>query len=116
LPDLNSLLARAETFDLVMLSAVWMHLDASQRRHAMPKVASLIRIGGMMIMSLRHGPVPRGRRMFEVSADETIRLAREQGLDAVLNLRTDSVQEVNRRAGVTWTRLAFLKSSPNDAR
>jgi len=72
LPDLNSLLARAETFDLVMLSAVWMHLDASQRRHAMPRVASLIRTGGMMIMSLRHGPVPQGRRMFEVSADETI--------------------------------------------
>jgi len=115
LPDLNSLLARAETFDLVMLSAVWMHLDASQRRHAMPKVASLIRMGGMMIMSLRHGPVPQGRRMFEVSADETIQLAREQGLDAVLNLRTDSVQEVNRRAGVTWTRLAFVNSAPNDA-
>jgi SAM-dependent methyltransferase len=108
LPDLNSLLARAETFDLVMLSAVWMHLDASQRRQAMPRVASLMRTGGMMIMSLRHGPVPRGRRMFEVSADETIQLAREQGLEAVLNLRTDSVQEVNRRAGVTWTRLAFV--------
>jgi 2-polyprenyl-3-methyl-5-hydroxy-6-metoxy-1,4-benzoquinol methylase len=109
LPDLTSLLARAQTFDLVMLSAVWMHLDAPQRRHAMPRVASLIRAGGMMIMSLRHGPVPHGRRMFEVSADETIQLAQAQGLDAVLNLRTDSVQEVNRRAGVTWTRLAFVK-------
>jgi protein-L-isoaspartate O-methyltransferase len=110
LPDLTSLLARAQTFDLVMLSAVWMHLDAAQRRHAMPRVASLTRAGGMMIMSLRHGPVPPGRRMFEVSADETIQLAQAQGLDAVLNLRTASVQEVNRRAGVTWTRLAFLKA------
>jgi len=84
-----------------------MHLDALQRRNAMPRVASLIAAGGMMIMSLRHGPVPQGRRMFEVSGDETIQLAQAQGLDAVLNLRTDSVQEVNRRAGVTWTRLAF---------
>jgi protein-L-isoaspartate O-methyltransferase len=109
LPDLISLLARAQTFDLVMLSAVWMHLDAPQRRHAMPRVASLIRAGGMMIMSLRRGPVPHGRRMFEVSADETIELAQAQGLDAVLNTRTDSLQEVNRRAGVTWTRLAFVK-------
>jgi hypothetical protein len=93
-----------------MLAAVWMHLDARQRRQAMPRVASLIAAGGTMIMSLRHGAVPQGRRMFEVSADETIELAQAQGLDAVLNLRTDSVQEVNRRAGVTWTRLAFMKA------
>jgi len=110
LPDLTSVLARAEIFFFFFLSAVWMHLDASQRRHAMPGVASLMRPGGMMIMSLRHGPVPRGRRMFEVSADETIQLAREQGLGAVLNRRTASVQEVNRRAGVTWTRLAFVRA------
>ncbi len=110
LPNLTSLRARAQTFDLVMLSAVWMHLDARQRRHAMPRVASLMRAGGMMIMSLRHGPVPQGRRMFEVSADETIQLGQAQGLDAVLNLRTDSVQEINRRAGVTWTRLAFIRA------
>ena len=110
LPNLTCLRARAQTFDLVMLSAVWMHLDAFQRRHAMPSVASLMRAGGTMIMSLRHGPVPQGRRMFEVSADETIQLAQAQGLDAVLSLRTDSVQEVNRRAGVTWTRLAFMRA------
>jgi SAM-dependent methyltransferase len=109
LPDLASLTARADAFDLVMLTAVWMHLDAPQRQRAMPKAASLLRAGGMMIMSLRHGPVPRGRRMFEVSGDETIRLAAAQGLTPVLQLRTDSVLEVNRRAGVTWTRLAFVK-------
>ena len=32
LPDLALLLARGESFDLVMLTAVWMHLDAQQRR------------------------------------------------------------------------------------
>jgi len=63
-----------------------------------------------MIMSLRHGPVPQGRRIFEVSAEETIQLAQEQGLHVVLNLHTESVQEINRRAGVTWTRLAFSKA------
>jgi protein-L-isoaspartate O-methyltransferase len=110
LPDLTSLAARAATFDLVMLTAVWMHLDAEQRRRAMPQVASLMRAGGAMIMSLRHGPVPQGRRMFEVSADETVRLAAAQGLSPLLQRRTDSVQEANRRAGVTWTWLAFAKA------
>jgi SAM-dependent methyltransferase len=109
LPDLRVLRARSETFDAVMLTAVWMHLDAQQRRRGMPIVAALVRDGGVMIMSLRHGPVPQGRRMFEVSAQETVALAEAQGLQPLLNLRTDSIQEANRRAGVTWTRLAFRR-------
>src|ERR1700719_2737872 len=75
LPDLPHLHERGETFDVVMLTAVWMHLDEQQRRRAMPRVARLVRGGGVMVLTLRHGPVPPGRRMFEVTADETTRLA-----------------------------------------
>lgn len=64
--------ARAEEFDVVMLTAVWLHFDALQRRQAMPNVLALARNGGVVIISLRHGPVPPGRHMFEVSAEETI--------------------------------------------
>ena len=62
-----------------------MHLDELQRRQAMPNVAALVRNGGVMIMSLRHGPVPPGRRMFEVSTEETIALAQPLGLRCALN-------------------------------
>jgi hypothetical protein len=110
LPDLAVLRARGERFDAVMLTAVWMHLDAEQRRSAMPNVASLVRAGGAVIMKLRHGPVPPGRRMFEVSPEETIELAQMQGLQPVLNLRAESSQEQNRIAGITWTNLAFVKA------
>jgi SAM-dependent methyltransferase len=109
LPDLALLLARGEKFDVVMLTAVWMHLDAEQRRRAMPNLASLVRLGGAVIMQIRHGPVPVGRRMFEVSPEETIELAQTQDLHPVLNLRTESRQEQNRIAGITWTNLAFVK-------
>jgi len=109
LPDLALLLARGEKFDVVMLTAVWMHLDAEQRRRAMPNLASLVRQGGAVIMQIRHGPVPVGRRMFEVSPEETIELAQTQDLHPVLNLRTESRQEQNRIAGITWTNLAFVK-------
>ncbi|NML30321.1 class I SAM-dependent methyltransferase [Paraburkholderia antibiotica] len=111
LPDLAILSARRETFDVVMLTAVWMHLDAPQRERAMPRVASLLHGGARLLMSLRHGPVPTGRRMFDVSADETIRLASAQGLRLVRELRTASVQPGNREQGVSWTRLAFDKPS-----
>ena len=110
LPELASLRTRGENFDLVMLTAVWMHLDAQQRRRAMPNLAALVREGGTVIMKVRHGPVPVGRRMFEIPAEETIELARMQGLHPVLNARTESSQEANRIAGVSWTNLAFVKS------
>jgi SAM-dependent methyltransferase len=111
LPNLASLLTRGEKFDVVMLSAVWMHLDAEQRRQAMPNLAALVRAGGVMIMMIRHGPVPAGRRMFEVSSEETIELAQTQDLHPVLNLRTESSQEANRIAGISWTNLAFVKGT-----
>ena len=109
LPDLAALLARGEKFDVIMLTAVWMHLDAEQRRRAIPNLASLVRRGGAVIMQIRHGPVPVGRRMFEVSPEETIGLAQTQDLHPVLNLHSESNQERNRAAGVTWTNLAFVK-------
>lgn len=109
LPDLAKVRARGETFDLILMSAVWMHLDAGQRRRAMPNVAVLLSEGGVMILSLRHGPVPPGRRMFEVSADETIGLARAEDLRPLFNEERGSVQAANRLAGVTWTHLAFEK-------
>jgi SAM-dependent methyltransferase len=111
LPDLAALRARGERFEAVMLTAVWMHLDAQQRRSAMPNVASLVRENGAVIMKLRHGPVPPGRRMFEVSPEETIELAQMQGLQPVFNQRTESSQEANRIAGITWTNLAFVKAN-----
>jgi SAM-dependent methyltransferase len=111
LPDLALLRARGERFDLVMLTAVWMHLDEGQRRRATPHLAALANPGGTLAMMMRHGPVPQGRRMFEVSAEETIALAAPFGLHPVVNLYRQSTQAANRAAGVTWTILAFVKGA-----
>jgi 2-polyprenyl-3-methyl-5-hydroxy-6-metoxy-1,4-benzoquinol methylase len=107
LPDLTQVAQHREQFDLVMLTAVWMHLDEPQRRRAMRRIASLVRSDGVMIMSLRHGPVPRGRRMFAVSADETIGLAKSAGLRLLLNQKEPSALGT---ANVSWSRLAFAKT------
>ena len=104
LPDLMLVRRRGEQFDLVLLTAVWMHLDERERCRAMPNVAALVRPGGIVLMSLRHGPVPPGRRMFAVSAEETIGLASRAGLQLLLNRRASSALGT---ADVSWTRLAF---------
>lgn len=105
LPSLALVRARSETFDAVLATAVWMHLDEGERAEAMPAVASLVVPGGALILSLRHGPIPTGRRMFDVSAEETIALAARQGLACIVNVVTGSVQA--RQPDVTWTRLGF---------
>jgi hypothetical protein len=61
-------------------------------------------------MPLRHGPVPEGRRMFDVSAEETTQLAEANDLQRILRLDAKSVQQANRLVGLTWTHLAFVKA------
>jgi len=104
LPDLDRVHERGERYDVVMLTAVWMHLDAGQRERAMARVAPLVRPRGLMALSLRHGPVPAGRRMFEVSAQETGDLARRHGLATIHQSRGPALLG---GPAVWWDRLAF---------
>jgi len=109
LPDLAVLGGRADRFDVVMMTAVWMHLDAAERQRGLPNVASLLRPRGILAMTLRYGPVPPGRRMFEVSAGETIALAAATGLEL---LREQDVPTLIKRAQlVSWKLLVFRKSA-----
>lgn len=104
LPDLDRVHALGGRYDVVMLTAVWMHLDAGQRERAMARVAPLVGSGGLMGLSLRHGPVPAGRRMFDVSAEETRALAAQHGLDVVHESQGAAVLG---GPDVWWDRLAF---------
>jgi SAM-dependent methyltransferase len=79
LPDLAAVTARGERFEAIFLTAVWMHLDAAERSRAMAVLASLAAPRGRLFMTLRHGPVPEGRRMFDVSGEETVALAAGHG-------------------------------------
>jgi len=88
---------------------VFMHLDDAQRRTAMPRLTKLLRPRGAMILSLRHGPVPPGRLMFDVTAAETMALAAEAGLRPTLRLN-DQPSQIAGKADVTWTLLAFTRA------
>jgi hypothetical protein len=58
-------------------------------------------------MSLRHGPGSPARPCFPCDPDETIAGAAGAGLVLVARREAQSVQQVNRDLGVTWTWLAF---------
>jgi len=110
LPALASLGDVRDAFDVIMATAMWMHLDVGEREQGMKQVARLLKPGGRLIMSLRHGVVPEGRIMFEVSSDETARLAEACGLKLIFNFHEPSLEPENRNAGVTWSKLVFEKS------
>jgi SAM-dependent methyltransferase len=107
LPELARVRATGQSYDLVLLTAVFMHLDASERGTAMASVASLMAPGGAVVLSLRHGPVPDGRRMFDVSAQETSDLGANHGLaDAFRGSRDDMLG----RPDVRWSLLCLRKT------
>ncbi|MFB7761594.1 class I SAM-dependent methyltransferase [Streptomyces xiamenensis] len=91
-------------FGFVLLSAVWMHLDEGQRDTAMVRLGELVTPGGSLVMTLRHGPVSPGRRMFDVPAQETIELARARGL-AVVH-RSHHGDRMG-RPDISWDALVF---------
>lgn len=111
LPELARVRARGEQYDLAFLTAVWMHLDLAEREIAMAALASLVAPGGRVFMTLRHGPVPPGRRMFDVSADETVALAMPHGLTEIYHgTRGDMLS----RGTVTWSVLALRRVGVKD--
>lgn len=103
LPALTSV--QGEAFDLVWMSAVWMHFDADERACMMPNVAARVAPRGVLMLSLRHGAIPPGRRMFEVSVEETQKLARDAGLD---RLRVDHAESAFAQ-GIFWDYLWFAQ-------
>ena len=111
LPELKYVLARGQHFEVILASAVWMHLDEPQRTRAMATVATLLAPEGIALISLRHGPIPTGRVMFEVTAQETTRLACANGLRVELDVRTESLQSRNRAERVEWSRLVLRRPS-----
>ena len=108
LPTLHVLRQAKRRFDLVLLTAVWMHLDSLEREAAMDAVADLAADGGQVFMSLRHGPIPEGRRMFDVSADETTSLAAEHGLSCHHHSEREDMLG---RSDVRWSFLAMRRRS-----
>ena len=106
LPSLNVLRRAMRRFDVVLLTAVWMHLEPKEQEVAMEAIAELTAENGQVFMSLRHGPMPEGRRMFDVSAEDTLRLAAGHGLRCHYQVEREDMLG---RGDVRWSFLALRR-------
>ncbi len=100
LPALAAVHRLGLAFDVVWLSGVWMHVPPADRARAMRKLATLVRPGGRLVVTLRHGPSPEDLPMWPVSVHEVERLALELGL--ALRVATERDEDPRGQAGVTW--------------
>ena len=90
LPALDVVSRQEVSFDLILLSAVWMHIPQSDRPRALRKLANLLKPGAKLVISLRHGPSGDERKMHEVSTEELELLAKSLGLSVILATEHDS--------------------------
>lgn len=108
LPSLVKTHSLEISFDLILLSAVWMHIPISQRAPALRKLTNLLRPGGIVVMSLKQGmseQEQQERAMYDVSVDEIEKLALELGL--VCEVMPQVTLDALNRDGVYWETLVL---------
>ncbi|MFS1421632.1 class I SAM-dependent methyltransferase [Shewanella sp. 10N.286.48.B5] len=99
LPVLKNVQSLGMRFDLILVSAVWMHLAPSLRERAFRKLSKLLSPNGKLVISLRHGEFTDGRQGFSVSVEELEKLSKDHGLQ--LQLVSGSEDNLQ-RAHVSW--------------
>jgi hypothetical protein len=99
LPDLSEVHRLGLAFDLVLLSGVWMHLPPPLRQRAFRKLATLLKPGGLMVLTLREGAFEDGRPSWPVSMSEIESLARDHGLAVI---KSEASPDELGRSAVTW--------------
>ncbi|WP_299651063.1 class I SAM-dependent methyltransferase [uncultured Jannaschia sp.] len=106
LPALDRVLRLGCAFDLILVSAIWMHVPPEDRARAFRKLVTLLKPGGVIAMVLRSGPSPAGRAMHPVSTAEVAQLAHRHGAAVVLE-DAEGAPDAMGRADVIWHRIAL---------
>ena len=100
LPKLKKVRNLGYTFDLILLSAVWIHVHPKDREVALRNLSGLLKPGGHLVISLRHGPSPDERAMYPGSFEEIKNLSSHFLFEVVSH--QESRDEL-RRSEVSWS-------------
>lgn len=108
LPHLEQLPVANKKFELILLSAVWLHLPDKLRPAALARLSELLAANGRIYISLRFGPNDLSRPMYPVSYEELETLARENGLFA-RNLTPSQTRDSLKREEVKWVTVELMR-------
>jgi SAM-dependent methyltransferase len=104
LPALTKVYKLNLRFDLILVSAVWMHISPGLRERSFRKLVNLLKPGGTLILTLRHGPSPDERIMYPAESEEIYQLANRYAIDVVLNTKSDDQLG---RTEVSWNTMVL---------
>ena len=105
LPDLKKVTGLGIRFDLILVSAVWMHISPSARKRAFRKLANLLSPNGKLVITLRHGSFNDERVSYGVSTEELDKLAKDYALH--LCHKSTLSEDVMGRNHVQWQTAVF---------
>ena len=88
-------------FNLILLSAVWMHIPVADRELSFQNLANLLKTNGTLIITLRHGESPDKRIMYPVIKEEITILAKQVGL-SLCRLNAPKQEDKLKRDSVHW--------------
>jgi 2-polyprenyl-3-methyl-5-hydroxy-6-metoxy-1,4-benzoquinol methylase len=106
LPSLKTLDNERCCFDVILVSAVWMHLSPINQHQSLKRLIPLINPHGLLVITLRIGNFDDGRTAYPFNADELIEQAKQNSLRIKVN--NTSNDEMG-RSNVTWQTLVFEK-------
>ena len=105
LPSLKAVYNTGIKFDLILLSAVWFHVSPNHRERSFRKLTNLLKPGGKLIISLRHGPAPDdGRVIYPCNTQELKNLSNNHMLEIVLETTNDDKMG---RSDISWSTIVF---------
>lgn len=104
LPGLEEVYDYGETYDLILLSAVWMHLAPAGRDRAMRKLVGLLEPGGRLIISTRTVDFTGQRTLHRVQSGELVERGEDHGLEVV---RRAESEDLMGRGDVDWSTVVF---------
>ncbi|MEE4207715.1 MAG: class I SAM-dependent methyltransferase, partial [Parvularcula sp.] len=107
LPELAETVASGEKFDLIILSAVWMHVKPDERQQALETLAILSKPGGRIYLTLRIGPSEPARGIYRVSEEAL------QDKLAGLSLEAEKLDEQSDllgRSNIRWVAIGISAS------
>ncbi|MBH3318119.1 class I SAM-dependent methyltransferase [Serratia ureilytica] len=109
LPYLRNVKVMNVSFDLILVSAVWMHLSEKQQFLSLKVLSELLAVGGRIIITLRLGPPEPDRDINVVNTDEVLCMASKVGLET---LHVTSVKKDRfNRENITWQKIVLCKAA-----
>lgn len=108
LPNLGVIDNLSRRFDLILVSAVWMHIPISSRYQSLCSLAERLAENGRVVMTLRHGAFGDGRTSYGVSLVELEQLAQRSEL---VVCHVEDTEDGLSRTGLTWQTVVLEKSS-----